>query len=278
MRAGSHRRAKRPGDRRLGTPRAMWYARRPSVMSTSPTISLGNVLFRFRSFTPVPVIALMGFLLWRSRGADGPGGPEVDAALNVAGLVVAFLGQALRFYTLGVVLEGTSGQGNTLRADSLNTRGPYSFVRNPLYLGNLGIVLGLLLIAHDPWVYVVGLTFFFGEYFFIIRAEENFLRGRFGAAFEDFCRKVPRWIPRLTPAYAGLTEHRFDLPRAFKKEHNPFAAWAAGAIVLLGWEQYARGELTRTRLWALGVLFAAVAVLFVGIKAWKHHWFRARPR
>ena len=44
-------------------------------MASSSTISLGNVLFRFRSFTPVPVIALTGFLLWRSRGTYGPGGP-----------------------------------------------------------------------------------------------------------------------------------------------------------------------------------------------------------
>ena len=245
-------------------------------MASSSTLQLGNVLFRFRSFTPVPIIALTGFLLWRSRGAYGPGGEAVDEALNVAGFVIALLGQALRFYTLGVVLEGTSGQGNTLRADTLNTRGPYSFVRNPLYVGNLGIVLGLLLIANDPWVYAIGLVFFFGEYFFIIRAEENFLRAKFGAEFDDFCKKVPRWVPRPTPAYTRSTEHGFDVPRAFKKEHNPFAAWASGGLVLLAWESWARGTLTHGRLVVLAVLQAAVLVFFVGIKAWKHRWFRAK--
>lgn len=241
---------------------------------SSSTISLGNVLFRFRSFTPVPVIALMAALLWRSRGVHGPGGEGLDEALNVCGLLIAFAGQALRFYTLGVVLEGTSGQGSSLRADTLNTRGPYAFVRNPLYVGNLGIVLGLLLIAHDPLIYAVGLVFFFGEYFFIIRAEESFLRSRFGEGFDEFCRKVPRWVPRLTPAYEGPARLGFDVPRAFKKEHNPFAAWASGALILIGWELHSRGELSRPALFALVGVQLAVVVFFVGVKAWKHRWFR----
>src|SRR5687767_14649809 len=108
---------------------------------------LGGALFRFRSFTPVPVIAITVALLWRSRAGEGPGGATLDMALNAVGVGVALLGQALRFYTLGLVREGTSGQGAVLQATHLNTRGPYAHVRNPLYVGNLGICLGLLLIA-----------------------------------------------------------------------------------------------------------------------------------
>lgn len=244
----------------------------------SRTLGLGQTLFRLRSFTPVPVIAALAFLLARSRGMPGPGGREVDAMLNVLGLAVALAGQALRFYTLGLVPEGTSGQGNVLEASTLNTRGPYAHVRNPLYLGNLGICLGLMLIAHDGWVYLGGLAFFFGEYFFIIRAEENFLRNKFGAVFDEFTKKVPRWIPRLSPAYAGHTDHGFDVPRAFKKEHNPFAAWASGGLLLLAWEWYARGALSHERFIVLAVLLAAVLVFFVAIKAWKHRWFRPKAK
>jgi protein-S-isoprenylcysteine O-methyltransferase Ste14 len=245
--------------------------------SSSKTIGLGQVLFRFRSFTPVPVLAVLAVLLWRSRGEPGPGGLGVDAALDGLGLLVAMAGQALRFYTLGQVPEGTSGQGEVLQATTLNTRGPYAHVRNPLYVGNLGIVLGLLLIAHDPWVYVGGLLFFFGEYFFIIRAEENFLRGLYGARFDEFCQKVPRWVPRLTPAFSGRLRDGFDVRRALKKEHNPFAAWASGAVVLLGWEWWARGSLTDSRLALLGGLGVAVLLLFGLIKAWKRGWlFAAR--
>src|SRR4051812_1945865 len=200
----------------------------------APSLSerLGKLLFPFPSFTPGPVIAGLAYFLWRPRGEPGPGGPSVDAALDALGLVVAFCGQALRFYTLGQVQEGTSGQGSRLEAARLNTQGPYAHVRNPLYLGNLGICLGLLLIANDPWVYVVGLAFFFGEYHFIIRAEENFLRARFGEEYSCYLEAVPRWVPLPKPAYPGRLRAGFDLRRAVKKEHNPFMAWGSGALVL----------------------------------------------
>lgn len=243
-------------------------------MAETTAIGLGRVLFRFRSFTPVPVLVLLLWLLWRSRGVPGPGGAELDAALNLIGLLVALAGQGLRFYTLGQVPEGTSGQGSALEASTLNTRGPYAHVRNPLYLGNLGLCLGLMLIAHDAWVYAVGLAFFFGEYFFIIRAEENFLRAKFGAPYEEFLARVPRWVPRLRPAYPGALRSGFDVARALKKEHNPFAAWGSGAVVLVGWELHARGGLTSGRLFALGAALGVVLVAFAGIKAYKRGWLR----
>lgn len=252
---------------------APWESGRISATRTNRvTAQLGRILFRFRSFTPVPALAALGWLLYRSRGIPGPGGPFVDAALNGLGVAVAMAGQAIRFYTLGQVPEGTSGQGRSLEASTLNVRGPYAYVRNPLYVGNFGICLGLLLIAHEPWAYLVGLGFFFGEYFFIVRAEEAFLRERFGQAFDDYAKKVPRWIPRLSPAFEGRLRQGFDVRRALKKEHNPFAAWATGAVLLIGWELHARGELAPVRLAALASLEAAVLSSFALIKAYKRGW------
>lgn len=241
---------------------------------TSTTLRLGQTLFRLRSLTPVPVILACLALLYRSRGLPPVGGEGLDALLDGLGLTLACVGQALRFYTLGWVPEGTSGQNLTIQASTLNTRGPYSYVRNPLYVGNLGIILGLLLIANDGWVTLLGLGFFFGEYFFIIRAEENFLRGRFGAAFDEFCQKVPRWVPRLSPAYADgrLRDGSFDAPRALKKEINPFSAWALGAVVLFGWEWWGRGTLTQVKLVGLGVCAGVVLLALGVIKAWKKGW------
>jgi protein-S-isoprenylcysteine O-methyltransferase Ste14 len=233
---------------------------------------LGGALFRFRSFTPVPIIAITAVLLWRSRGVAGPGGAGVDAALNAAGVGVALLGQALRFYTLGLVREGTSGQGAVLQATHLNTRGPYAHVRNPLYLGNLGICLGLLLVAHHLAAYALVLGFFFFEYFFIIRAEEAFLLRTHGEPYREFLARVPRWVPRLTPAYQGRLNDSFDVGRALKKEHNPFAAWASGVVLLWGWELWARGRLTAGVLALLVAVEAVVLVSFAIIKAYKRGW------
>jgi protein-S-isoprenylcysteine O-methyltransferase Ste14 len=236
---------------------------------------VGRILFKFRSFTPVPVIALLGYLLYRTRGEYGPGGPNVDIALNIVGVIVALAGQALRFYTLGLVTDGTSGQGNKIEASILNTRGPYAYVRNPLYVGNFAIVLGLLLIAHSTWVYVIALLFFFGSYFFIIRAEENFLRSKFGAAYDDFMKRVPRWVPRFSRAYEGKLRDEFDAKRAMKKEHNPFAAWASAVVALQAWEFYARGLLTTEAIALLVALELIILVVFAVTKAFKRGWLFA---
>lgn len=237
---------------------------------TTTTLRVGQGLFRLRSLTPVPVVALCGWLLWVSRTEV----PALDGALTFAGLTLACLGQALRYFTLGWVPEGTSGQNLTIQASTLNTRGPYAYVRNPLYVGNLGIVAGLLCLTNRWPVTVIGLGFFFGEYFFIIRAEEHFLRSRFGAAFDAFCANVPRWVPRLTPAYpeGQLREGTFDWRRALKKEINPFTAWVSAAIAVVIFQRWARGTLDlRTTCVLLGLLGGTLLGLLI-IKAWKKGW------
>ena len=98
------------------------------------------------------------------------------------------------------------------------------------------------------------------------------------SAFDEYTQRVRRWIPRLTAAYPGRLRDSFDVRRALKKEHNPFAAWATGALALLGWELYARGELTDA---ALGVFLGAetaVLLAFVVIKAYKRGLLFASPR
>jgi protein-S-isoprenylcysteine O-methyltransferase Ste14 len=233
---------------------------------STATLKLGRALFRYRSVTPVPVLALIAFLLYRSRAF------EASSLWLVFGGAVALCGQALRFYTLSWVQDGTSGQDDELEAKALNTRGPYAYVRNPLYLGNLLICLGLMLAARDGMVALVGLGFFFGEYFFIIRAEEDFLAQRFGEQYLRYSSEVPRWVPRLEAAYGGrLREGVLDWRRGLKKEHNPFTAWALGLLALSAWERLARGATVQS-LESHAVCAAVILVLFLGVKTWKRGW------
>ncbi len=238
--------------------------------------AIGQLLFRWRGWLPSPIIALLLFLAARSAPSPGLGGEAVDGALKILGVGFAAAGEALRFWTLGLVPEGTSGQGYALESSALNTRGPYAYVRNPLYLGNLGICTGLLLMANDAWMYAIGLGFFFGEYFFIIRAEESFLRQKYGQRYEEYMAQVPRWVPRLTPSEPGQLRSKLDWARALKKEHNPFAAWASAMLLLFGWQLHRRGGLTPTLLALLLSLEVAVLMIFVAVKAFKRGWLHAR--
>ena len=78
--------------------------------------------------------------------------------------------------------------------------GPYRACRNPLYVGSfvMGIGLGLFL---KSLVFAAGLGLVMSLYlWFVVPAEERYMRSRFGAAFDDYCRRVPRWIPKHRPA------------------------------------------------------------------------------
>jgi len=236
--------------------------------------ALGRLLFRWRSLTPLPVIAGVIGLLVIDAGA--PGGLSTRAWLGLVGVGLALLGQALRAWVLGQVPEGTSGQGSGLEASTLNTCGPYAHVRNPLYVGNLLIVLGLMWIAWNGWALLLALAFFFGQYHFIILAEEAFLREKFGARFDRYCDEVPRWLPRLRPANRDRLSARYDWRRALKKEHNPFAAWASGALALFALELGARdlGALARHWPW-FALAEGVVCLLFALVKGWKRRWWGA---
>jgi protein-S-isoprenylcysteine O-methyltransferase Ste14 len=215
----------------------------------------GRVLFRWRSFTPLLLLAVALPFLWSRRGPASP-------LWGVAGLLLCLGGEALRAWVLGQVPDGTSGQNEELIATSLNTTGPYALTRNPLYLGNLGITLGLCLIAHDALLLAVVALLFAVQYRAIIAAEEKFLRERFGAAYDAWCARVPRFWPRLAkPAPVAP----WDFRRALRKEHNPVAAWMALAIVLVASER--RGPLL-----PYGAALAVVAAVWLAVKGWKHRW------
>src|SRR5689334_17428792 len=218
--------------------------------------ALGRFLFRWRSFTPLLLLALAVPLLWRSRGPASP-------AWLVAGVLLCILGQALRAWVLGQVPDGTSGQNEKLIATSLNTAGPYALTRNPLYLGNLCITLGLCAVAHDPWLLLIAAILFWLQYRAIIAAEEDFLRSRFGAEFDAYCARVPRFWPRPGAAVAARP---WDFRRALRKEHNPAASWIAISIVLIATDHL------HAPLWPYTVALGALALVWLCIKGWKHQW------
>jgi protein-S-isoprenylcysteine O-methyltransferase Ste14 len=245
----------------------------------SRTESFGRFLFKIRSYSPLPVLAAILFLLVRDRLEVPPGGISAEPWWLLGGLLSCLLGQALRVWVLGQVQNGTSGQNDYLEAVALNTAGPYAHVRNPLYVGNFLICLGLAAAAGNVWAGALGLGFFVFEYAFIVPAEEGFLRERFGAAYDAYCRSVPRWFWRLRAANDLPLSSHFDWQRALKKEHNPFAAWASGLLVLVGLKVYVReGIQAENTLWSLLAIEAALLLVYAGVKGWKRGWWlRATP-
>jgi len=232
------------------------------------------VLFRWRGVLPVPVVLAAVTLDWRAHIFPGPGGADVDSALNVVGLALCVVGAALRFCTIALVPKGTSSNNRVLAVQGLNTTGPYAVLRHPLYLANGHILLGLLCIAHAPWSWALGLGYFVATYAFIVRAEDRLLEATFGDAWREWAARVPTWVPKLSALPAAFSGP-FAWKRAALREVNTLVAWGVGASLLLGWEWFARAQLHGLRAQALrAVLLALLALLPLGKLA---RWL-TRPR
>ncbi len=97
----------------------------------------------------------------------------------------------------GLLLRGFAS-GHVQKNRELATSGPYSYTRNPLYLGSLLMAAGFAIAARSVWFLILMLLLFFLIYIPVIAAEERFLRGAF-SEYDEYARRVPRFLPRLTP-------------------------------------------------------------------------------
>jgi protein-S-isoprenylcysteine O-methyltransferase Ste14 len=79
-------------------------------------------------------------------------------------------------------------------AVQLVTSGPYAISRNPIYLGNTVVMVGIALIAGSPWFIILGVAAAFATSLLTIRSEERHLELRFGRRYREYAKRVRRWI------------------------------------------------------------------------------------
>jgi protein-S-isoprenylcysteine O-methyltransferase Ste14 len=84
--------------------------------------------------------------------------------------------------------------------------GLYRYVRNPMYVSVVSIILGQGLLMGNLRVLEYGLAVWAAFHVFVLAYEEPTLRSTFGAEYEVFCKNVPRWIPRLTPWHSNTQQ------------------------------------------------------------------------
>ena len=145
-----------------------------------------------------------------------------------------------RFLALGAVLIVPGlliralASGQVRKNESLATSGPYAYTRNPLYLGSLLIGIGFAVAARSWWVGVLLVVMFLAIYLPVIRGEEKFLREKF-PGFEEYARRVPRMLPRITPAPSADHGGRFSIELYLKhREWNALlgSVGLAAALVI----------------------------------------------
>ena len=177
----------------------------------------GNRLFKHRSKLPIP-FAIIGLALYIYTIQFG--NKEEHTLVFEASCL---LGQLIRAITLGYTPRGTSGRNTHGQvAESLNTKGMYSIMRNPLYLGNFFMWFAIILFININWFSIFSIMCFWMYYERIIFAEENFLRNKYGEPYINWTLKTPIFLPRLSGW--KKPDLFFSFKNVLKREYSGFFA------------------------------------------------------
>jgi len=223
----------------------------------------GQWLFRHRSFLPLIVLAAaLPALISRHFPA---GSHVLQEWWNILCLTLALSGQVLRFYTIGQVPRGTSGRNRREQvANSLNTTGIYSAVRNPLYLGNCLVWLGLAAVPHSLALWLIVALVFWLYHERIIFVEEAFLDRKFGEEFRRWAAVTPVFFPRFNHWCAAVLP--FSFRHALSREYlGTFAIVSAFAALDTLMDSAVLGHVVFPVSWSIAWLLCLAAFLVIRI-------------
>src|SRR3954470_9816602 len=150
-------------------------------MHSDALTRLGGWLFRQRTWLPLPIAAAL--LLVPAKAV-----PVDSTSLTWAGVPIVAAGELLRVWAVHHI--GVISRTRSDRLGPLIDSGPFSLVRNPLYLGNVLLWLGLALSARLLWLAPLVVLLLAIEYHAIVRWEERLLESRLGAPYRAYLTRV----------------------------------------------------------------------------------------
>jgi protein-S-isoprenylcysteine O-methyltransferase Ste14 len=180
-------------------------------------------IFKYRSYTPIPFLILM--LIFENA----------SVATLVVGFIIALTGESIRLWGVswaGSETRTTGGVGGSFLVIS----GPFGHVRNPLYVGNILMYLGLGVMswALFPYLQIVAILFFILQYHFIVKEEEGYLIKTFSDDYKKYLDNVPRFSWRLT-AYtdSSIPQPEFIFSKGLKSETRTLQAFGLVALLIV---------------------------------------------
>lgn len=197
--------------------RVMTSLETPSAAEQKISARWGAVLFRNRSWLPVPLL-LVALLV--------PGHPTARDWI-VAAVLIA-IGEWIRL--AGVAAAGTVTRRRSRDVQRLVNYGIFAWMRNPLYVGNFLIWMGFVVASGVLWFLPIAIAMFAVEYTLIVAYEEGVLESIFGPGYLEYKRRTPRWVPR-PPSVKYTGPHGWK--EAWTSEISTFMQYVA--IVLALW-------------------------------------------
>ena len=152
------------------------------------------------------------------------------------GFVIVLMGEALRFWGVSIAGSETRTTGS-VGGTFLITSGPFAYVRNPLYLGNMLLYsgVGVMSLALFPWLQLIALLWFYFQYSMIVAEEEGYLASRFGQDFAEYRNHVRRFVPRFV-AFESKTPppKSMNLGEGLSSERRTLQAIGIVTLIIVG--------------------------------------------
>ncbi len=189
-------------------------------MEPSRTKHWSEYLFTYRSYTPIPFLVIM--VIFAS--------PTVGTL--IAGFLIALVGESIRLWGVSYAGSETRTTG-AVGGTHLITSGPYAHVRNPLYLGNILMYVGIGVMSNAlmPYLPLLALIYFSFQYSSIVRLEEGYLSSTF-AEWDGYASRVRRFIPRLS-SYNGSRTFVPNFGHGVRSERSSLLALSSISVLLV---------------------------------------------
>lgn len=191
---------------------------------------LAALLFKIRSYTPIPFLLLM-FIFYSGNMVSW-----------LVGIPIIIFGEFIRFW--GVSHAGSLTRATSKpKANKLITSGPFGYVRNPLYIGNIIVYTGFGILSYSlfPYLALIAFFWFIFQYWLIISIEENFLESKFGLEYEQYKENVNRLLPRFTSYNSGGDlETKPNYKKGLRSESRTIQALVSVTFItaIIHWVKY----------------------------------------
>jgi protein-S-isoprenylcysteine O-methyltransferase Ste14 len=189
----------------------------------------GNILFKYRGQIPFILFILSFPVIYFTDYQFLNRNKSLETILLVTCSLVSFAGQLIRAIAIGTSNKYTSGRNTKEQvAEALNTKGIYSTVRHPLYLGNYFMWIGIVMYSFNFWFVITVSLLFWIYYERIMFAEERFLERKFGQLYLDWSSKIPAFWPSFKNYEPNSIP--FSLKTILRREYSGITATIIGFV------------------------------------------------
>ncbi|WP_353130242.1 methyltransferase family protein [Parapedobacter pyrenivorans] len=231
-------------------------------------IQIGNFFFKYRNYVFI-FLYLALFIPSRPIFDEATFGLGYYKFPLFIGLTVTILGQLIRGATISLAYIVRGGKDKKVYANELVTNGIFAHCRNPLYVGNILMLVGVGILVNSLLYLLVFIPLFLFIYQAIVLAEEHFLRNKFGSQFDAYAKRVHRWL--INPVGLGKTISgmHFSWRRWLVREYNTQVIWLLAITLILVFKYTHWQWDTTTRNTWLIVIVLILAVYYGTIKYFK---------